>query len=75
MTADKARENRLRRKAERLGVRLEKSRRRDPDALTYGRYFVMRGNNILGFYDDRRECSATLDDVERTLKGIAAGKF
>lgn len=31
-------ENRLRRAAERQGLRLEKSRRRDPNAIDYGRY-------------------------------------
>ena len=36
--AEKARENRLRRKAERQGYKLEKSRRRDPDATDFGVY-------------------------------------
>jgi hypothetical protein len=75
MTDEKARENRLRRKAERLGCRLVKSRRRDPDALSYGRFWVMRSNNVLGFRDDNREASATLDQVEKTLEGVAKGKF
>jgi hypothetical protein len=35
---DKVRENRLRQVAQRQGLRLEKSRRRDPRALTYGTY-------------------------------------
>lgn len=35
---DKTRENRARRAAERLGFRLEKSRRRDRYALDYGKY-------------------------------------
>jgi hypothetical protein len=34
----KVRENRLRRMAERQGLRLEKSRRRDPRAVDYGTY-------------------------------------
>ena len=34
----KIRENRLRRMAERQGVKLQKSRRRDPHALDYGTY-------------------------------------
>ena len=34
-------ENRLRRAAERQGLRLEKSRSRDPRALTYGTYRVV----------------------------------
>lgn len=36
--AEKARENRLRRKAERQGYKLVKSRLRDPDATGYGTY-------------------------------------
>lgn len=35
---EKVRENRLRRKAERQGYKLVKSRRRDPDATDYGTY-------------------------------------
>jgi hypothetical protein len=34
----KVRENRLRRMASRQGLRLEKSRQRDPMALDYGKY-------------------------------------
>lgn len=41
--ADKVRENRLRRMAERQGLRLEKSRRRDPRALDYGNYWLVEG--------------------------------
>jgi len=37
-TTEKTRENRLRRVAERRGLRLEKSRSRDPRAIGYGRY-------------------------------------
>lgn len=36
--AEKARENRLRRKAGRQGYKLEKSRLRDPDATGYGTF-------------------------------------
>lgn len=39
-TPDKTRETRLRRMAERQGLRLVKSRRRDPRALDYGRYWL-----------------------------------
>lgn len=35
--------NRLRRMAERRGLRLEKNRRRDPGALLYGTYQIVRG--------------------------------
>lgn len=37
---DKVRENRLRRVAERRGYRLTKSRRRDPRAIDYGKYWI-----------------------------------
>ena len=38
MLGDKVRENRLRRIAERRGLALSKSRRRDPRATDYGTY-------------------------------------
>lgn len=41
MYADKIRENRLRRKADRMGLRLMKSPRRDPDAIDYGMYALV----------------------------------
>lgn len=41
MTADKVRENRLRRMAERQGLELRKSRRRDPRAKDYGRWYIV----------------------------------
>ena len=39
----KVRENRLRRMASRQGLRLEKSRQRDPMALDYGKYSLVNG--------------------------------
>ena len=39
----KVRENRLRRIASRQGLRLEKSRQRDPMALNYGKYSLVHG--------------------------------
>jgi hypothetical protein len=39
----KVRENRLRRAAERQGLRLEKSKRRDPNALDFGGYWLIDG--------------------------------
>lgn len=46
-TEFKVLENRLRRTAERQGLRLEKSRRRDPRAVDYGRYWLLDDNNWL----------------------------
>ena len=59
MTSVKARENRLRRAAERQGLRLSKSRTRDPLALTYG-WYVYRGRRRLAHFRE-------LDGVERWL--------
>lgn len=42
----KVRENRLRRMAERQGLRLVKSRRRDPLAVDFGRYRVETGDGV-----------------------------
>jgi hypothetical protein len=41
VTAEKVRENRLRRMAERQGLELRKSRRRDPRAKDYGRWYMV----------------------------------
>jgi hypothetical protein len=41
VTAEKIRENRLRRMAERQGLELRKSRRRDPRAKDYGRWYIV----------------------------------
>ena len=41
---DKTRENRLRATAKRQGLELRKSRRRDPLAVGYGRYWLMAGD-------------------------------
>jgi hypothetical protein len=59
-TAEATRERRLRRMAERQGLALTKSRRRDPRALDYGRYRLVRGRTTV--LDTR-----ALDDVEAYL--------
>jgi len=59
VTSVKARENRLRRAAERQGLCLSKSRTRDPLALSFG-WYVMRGRRRLAHFRD-------LDGVERWL--------
>jgi hypothetical protein len=41
-------ENRLRRAAERQGLTLTKSRRRDPRAVGYGTYTLIDGDTVLG---------------------------
>ena len=67
--------NRLRRAADRYGLRLTKSPRRDPDALDYGLYAVIdvRGNYmvsqpLLGHYVH----GWTLDQVEDYFRDDAA---
>ena len=60
-TARKTRETRLRRMAERRGLRLKKSRQRDPKALDFGKFWLVGepGNNRIELVD--------LDDLERYL--------
>lgn len=60
MTDEKVHENRLRRMAERQGLRLEKSRRRDPRATDYGRWTIFAGNDI-------RRGNLTIEQVEEYL--------
>src|SRR5262245_9437932 len=69
MTDDKIRENRLRRVAERQGLRIIKSRRRDPRALDYGGYMLSdeSNNSVMGRY------WRTLDEIETYLLGDKKG--
>ncbi len=64
-TAEKVRENRLRRVASRRGLRLVKSRRRDPRALDYGTYWVVNPSTNLNLSGDLG--LQGLDEVERFL--------
>jgi hypothetical protein len=66
--ADKIRENRLRRMAERQGLQLQKSRRRDPRATEFGTYqLVDRYNDTLAARGGQNGYGMTLDEVERAL--------
>ena len=69
--SDKVRENKLRRMAERQGMRLVKSRRRDPLATDFNCYglFDSRGNTEFGITSAGGEHTmvASLDEVERFL--------
>lgn len=59
----KVRDNRLRRAAERQGLTVRKTRRRDPRALDYGRYWLQRGEEVvLGGTE-----GVSVDDVEAYL--------
>jgi len=62
MVAEKSREIRLRRMAERQGLTVRKSRRRDPRAIDYGRWWVV--------HPDERFVELTdTDALERYLTG------
>ncbi|WP_257541020.1 hypothetical protein [Sphingobium sp. CFD-1] len=66
---EKVRENRLRRIAERRGMILSKSRRRDPKAIDYGGYMLIDATSnaaIMG--SDSFAFSASLDDIENWLE-------
>jgi hypothetical protein len=69
--ADKVRENRLRRMAGRQGFTLAKSRRKDPRALGYGRYWLQEpspdGPRAVAGLDERGIPQMTLDDTEKWL--------
>lgn len=62
-------ENRLRRAAERQGLRLEKSRSRDPRATDYGTYqLVDPSTNTLVAYGLQGGYGMALDEIARELK-------
>lgn len=64
MSNEKVRENLLRRMATRRGLALTKSRRRDPRALDYGKYWIAdaRTNALL-----TPEQGMDLDEIEEWL--------
>lgn len=67
---DKVRENRLRRVAGRRGLRLEKSRRRDPRAWDYGTYQLVDAYTnglVAAEWDVGRGYGLTLDEIEAWL--------
>lgn len=65
MNADKIRENRLRRAAERQGLKLVKSKRRDPRALDYAGWMIT--NAQTGSIEAGSHGLLNLDEVERFL--------
>jgi hypothetical protein len=66
--AEKIRENRARRAASRQGLKLLKSRRRDPRALDFGMYALVDQNNVV-VYGATERFDASLDDIEKYLAG------
>lgn len=73
----KVRENRVRRVAERRGLRLEKSRRRDPHAPDFGLYMLFDARtNLLSLPSTQNGNPwSTLDRIEEFLKNGGKGKF
>jgi hypothetical protein len=69
--SDKVRENRLRRMAERQGLELQKSRRRDPRAIDYDRWLILdpHTNTIVAGTKGTPRHGMTLDAVEAYLTG------
>lgn len=65
---DKVRENRLRRAAARQGLTLSRSRRRDPRARDFGRYWLADADGTLRC----DEGGLTIDQVEEQLEQPAA---
>ncbi|WP_448150020.1 hypothetical protein [Labrys miyagiensis] len=65
---EKVRENRIRRAAERQGMQLQKSRRRDPRAIDFGGYMLVdASSNTLILGGSPYAYSASLDEVETYL--------
>lgn len=69
MTEEKVRENRLRRMAERQGLALKKSRRRDERALDFGTYMLVDPyrNSVIVAGDRNRGYGLSLDEIEAEL--------
>lgn len=72
MSEDKVRENRLRRKLDRMGYRLAKSRRRDPDAVDYGCYAITNPSNHVVWGAGNGWFSLNLDEVEEWIAETTA---
>ena len=72
-TAEKTRETRLRRMAERQGLRLVKSRLRDPNAIGYGKYVLINlETNTVAVPDGdgpTGQPAWDLDEIEAWLTG------
>jgi hypothetical protein len=60
----RTREQRARRAADRQGLTLHKSRRRDPRAIEYGTYWLMAGHDLVP-----HTRGLDLEGIERYLSG------
>ena len=63
--SEKVREARIRRAVDRRGYRLLKSRRRDPKAIDFGKFWItdLRNHQVYG-----DQWGATLDEIETWLE-------
>jgi hypothetical protein len=68
VTKEKVRENRVRRMAQRQGLRLERSRSRDPQTDIYGTYHLVDPNRNLVLWGDRDAYGLSLDEIEIALR-------
>ena len=75
MTSEKLRENRLRHLAERRGLRITRSRARDPRASDYGRYMLRDVNTrvIVAGASSAGRALWTMEDVASYLAGTGRG--
>jgi hypothetical protein len=71
MDAEKVRENRLRRMADRQGLRYQASRRRDPRAIDYGRVWLtdQHTNGVVAEFTPGSGEGTILDQIEAWLTG------
>jgi hypothetical protein len=67
-TDKKVRENRLRRKLARMGFQLTKSKRKDPDALDFGKYVIFEPGTTWAVFGNKKRFDLSLDDVEAWIK-------
>jgi hypothetical protein len=74
MNPDKVRENRIRRMAQRQGLCVVKSRRRDPQAIDFGYYYIVdiSTNCVVAGTERTQRAEYTLNDVEEYLTGTPA---
>jgi hypothetical protein len=61
---DKVKENRLRRKLDRMGFQLRKSKRKDPDAVDFGKYVIFEPGTTWSVYGNKKTFDLSLDNVE-----------
>jgi hypothetical protein len=72
---EKVKENRIRRKLDRMGYRLVKSRAKDPDSYSFGGYMVLSlwTDEILAG-SEPYEYSMSISDVEKFIKTMGPNK-